>query len=82
MIVIIFHITPSIIVMNLVHGLPSASHQRSLFHYIDFHATQTVTHHPGPEHVSETELRDTPLNIPLCGRALRSVAHGQSITLR
>ncbi len=34
-------------VMNLVHGLPSASHQRSLFHYIDFHATQTVPHHPG-----------------------------------
>ncbi len=35
-----------------------------------------------PEHVSEAERRDTPLNIPLCGRALRSVAHGQSITLR
>ncbi len=34
------------------------------------------------EHVSEAERRDTPLNIPLCGRALFSVAHGQSITLR
>ncbi len=31
-----------------------------------------------PEHVSEAERRDTPLKIPLCGRALRSVAHGQS----
>ncbi len=31
-----------------------------------------------PEHVSEAERRDTPLNIPLFGRALRSVAHGQS----
>ncbi len=31
---------------------------------------------------SEAERRDTPLNIPLCGRALFSVAHGQSITLR
>ncbi len=28
--------------------------------------------------MSEAERRDTPLNIPLCGRALRSVAHGQS----
>ncbi len=27
------------------------------------------------EHVSEAEQRDTPLNLPLCGRALRSVAH-------
>ncbi len=34
------------------------------------------------EHVSEAERRDTPLNIPLCGRALCSVAHSQSITLR
>ncbi len=29
------------------------------------------------EHVSEAERRDTLLNIPLCGRALRLVTHGQ-----
>ncbi len=34
--------------------------------------------HCQPEHVSEAERRDTPLNIPLCGRVLCSVAHGQS----
>ncbi len=31
-----------------------------------------------PEHVSEAERCDAQLNIPLCGGALRSVAHGQS----
>ncbi len=31
-----------------------------------------------PEHVSEAERCDAQLNYPLCGRALRSVAHGQS----
>ncbi len=31
-----------------------------------------------PEHMSEEERCDAQLNIPLCGRALRSVAHGQS----
>ncbi len=31
-----------------------------------------------PEHVSEAEKCDAQLNIPLCGRALLSVAHGQS----
>ncbi len=39
---------------------------------------RTVTVRYESEHVSEAERRDTPLNIPLCGRALRSVAHGQS----
>ncbi len=29
--------------MNPVHGLPSSCHQRSPFHYIDSHTTQTVT---------------------------------------
>ncbi len=31
-----------------------------------------------PEHVNEAEQCDAQLNISLCGRALRSVAHGQS----
>ncbi len=35
------------IVMNPVRSLLSDCHQRSLFHYIDSHTTQTVTHHPG-----------------------------------
>ncbi len=30
------------------------------------------------EHASEAERCDAPLNILLCGHALRSVAHGQS----
>ncbi len=32
-------------VMNSVHGLPFARHQRSLFHHIDSHTTQTVPHY-------------------------------------
>ncbi len=32
----------------------------------------------GPEHVSKAERCHAQLNIPLCGHALRSVAHGQS----
>ncbi len=31
-----------------------------------------------PEHVSEAEQCGAQLNIPLCGRAIRPVAHGQS----
>uniref|UniRef100_A0A671MY83 C-type lectin domain-containing protein n=1 Tax=Sinocyclocheilus anshuiensis TaxID=1608454 RepID=A0A671MY83_9TELE len=34
-------------VTNPVRGLLADCHQRSLSHYTDSHATQTVTHHPG-----------------------------------
>ncbi len=57
-------------VTNPVHGLPSNCHQRSLFHYINSHTTQTVTHHPG-------------LHFP-CSIALilLTCSHGRHLTLK
>ncbi len=43
-------------VMNPVHGLPSACHQKSLFGYIDSHTTQTVTCHSGLQFPSSIAL--------------------------
>ncbi len=64
-------------------GLP-VGRKHSVFHFIHRHVRSfmlvSLIWQPAcaSEHVSEAERRDTPLNIPLCGRALRSVAHGQS----
>ncbi len=43
-------------VMNPVHGLSSTCHQRSLFHYIDSHTTQTVTCHSSLQFPSSIAL--------------------------
>ncbi len=44
---IILDLIVFILVLNPVHGLPSACHQRSPFHNTDSHTTQTVIRHSG-----------------------------------
>ncbi len=62
------------------HAVPcwTSSDQYERVRAITPNWTHLLPIHTWAEHVSEAERCDAQLNIPLCGRALRSVAHSQS----